>query len=68
MTPSLTAQRPAGPKIRVMLCDDSAVARGALTRLLARDGAIAVVAGIAAIGTAAIAATSSWSLNLRVMG
>lgn len=44
MTQGLTAQRPAGPMIRVMLCDDSAVARGALSRLLARDGAIAVVA------------------------
>jgi two-component system chemotaxis response regulator CheB len=30
--------------IRVMLCDDSAVARGALARLLARDPAIRVVA------------------------
>ncbi|WP_237217700.1 response regulator, partial [Falsiroseomonas oryziterrae] len=30
--------------IRVMLCDDSAVARGALVRLLARDPSIRVVA------------------------
>jgi two-component system chemotaxis response regulator CheB len=30
--------------VRVMLCDDSAVARGALARLLARDAAIRVVA------------------------
>lgn len=43
MTSGLAA-RPAEAAIRVMLCDDSAVARGALTRLLARDGAIAVVA------------------------
>ncbi len=33
--------------IRVMLCDDSAVARGALARLLARDPAIRVVAQVA---------------------
>jgi hypothetical protein len=30
--------------IRVMLCDDSAVARGALARLLAQDAALSVVA------------------------
>lgn len=39
--------------IRVMLCDDSAVARGALARLLAQDGAIRVVAQ-AADGRAAL--------------
>ncbi|WP_270938468.1 response regulator, partial [Falsiroseomonas oryzae] len=50
MTPALAATRPAAQgsvakdSVRVMLCDDSAVARGALQRLLARDPALRVVA------------------------
>jgi two-component system chemotaxis response regulator CheB len=50
---------PAGAgAIRVMLCDDSAVARGALGRLLGRDPAIRVVAQ-AGDGRQAVAALSA---------
>jgi two-component system chemotaxis response regulator CheB len=44
---ALLARPPAAAsagEVRVMLCDDSAVARGALARLLARDAAVRVVA------------------------
>lgn len=47
MTFALAQARPAAAgTIRVMLCDDSAVARGALGRLLAKDPAIRVVAQV----------------------
>ncbi len=48
------AAHPAAPPIRVALCDDSAVARGALKRLLGQDGTIRVIAEFAD-GRAALA-------------
>jgi two-component system chemotaxis response regulator CheB len=50
--------------IRVMLCDDSAVARGALSRLLARDPVFAVVAE-AADGQQAVAALGAMPAEKR---
>ncbi|WP_411278367.1 chemotaxis-specific protein-glutamate methyltransferase CheB [Falsiroseomonas sp.] len=60
MSGALAAASPAAQAdaIRVMLCDDSAVARGALARLLARDGGIRVVAQ-AADGQQAVSALSA---------
>jgi two-component system chemotaxis response regulator CheB len=62
----LAATRPAvgTEPIRVMLCDDSAVARGALARLLGRDASIRVVAqaadGKQALATLAATAAAEW--------
>ena len=64
MTSGLAGSRPNEAAIRVMLCDDSAVARGALRRLLARDGAIAVVAE-AGDGRRAVEALSAMSVTER---
>jgi two-component system chemotaxis response regulator CheB len=52
------AERRETGAIRVMLCDDSAVARGALARLLAKDPAIRVVAQMGD-GRQAVAALSA---------
>ncbi len=57
MSLALAEPREAGA-IRVMLCDDSAVARGALARLLAKDPAIRVVAQMGD-GRQAVAALSA---------
>jgi two-component system chemotaxis response regulator CheB len=64
VTSGLAGSRPTEAAIRVMLCDDSAVARGALRRLLARDGAIAVVAE-AGDGRRAVDALSAMSVAER---
>ncbi|HEV7267099.1 MAG TPA: chemotaxis-specific protein-glutamate methyltransferase CheB [Falsiroseomonas sp.] len=66
MSGALAAHRPTvqADTIRVMLCDDSAVARGALARLLARDAAIRVVAQ-AADGQQAVTALSTMAAAER---
>ncbi len=54
----------AAPSIRVMLCDDSVVARSALARLLAEDPAIRVVAQVRD-GRQAIAALDAMAVTER---
>jgi two-component system chemotaxis response regulator CheB len=58
VTPALVERGAVAGAIRVMLCDDSTVARGALARLLARDPVFAVVAE-AADGQQAVAALAA---------
>lgn len=48
ITPArLKAEADAAPAVRVMICDDSAVIRGALSRMLEADPAVQVVARVA---------------------